>query len=194
MNNSDTGAQSVDFLTRLKPAERKIWIEYMNNGFVKIDAFATTNKSAIKGIAAGKNKNDYKVTCTRIFKRIMSVMTQEELLNQFGLGKERVMTELDSRLKANTDKYYQDIFVKTLEDNTTRMKATELLSRIHGMDKQVIVDDSKSKVEIYIPDNKRDTDTPEVITMPANVSDEMVKMIEHSNPGVKVILEDVDDE
>ena len=53
-------------------------------------------------------------------------------LEAAGLGEIRLLKELDSKLQAKVTKYYQDQSLGDHEDNTTQMRATELLAELLG--------------------------------------------------------------
>lgn len=145
-------------INSLKPTELAMWQEYLKNGFVKIDAFVKINKNARERMASGEitDKNHFYRQCSKYFKKIEAVIGQENLLEAHGLGTTRVMRELDKRLDAKTTKYWQGASLGEHTDNSTRMKATELLSRLNGMDKPAPENTGSAGVQFYIPDNGRD--------------------------------------
>ncbi len=79
-----------------------------------------------------------RVSACRMLKRILKKTTWPKLLEGSDLGELRFIRELDARLKAVVTKHYQDKVLGVFEDNGTRMRATELLGRVLGKDKQEI--------------------------------------------------------
>jgi len=64
----------------------------------------------------------------RYFKRIRQKLSYDDELQLFNLGKGRVLQEIEKRLNAE-----QTHNGENYPDNTTRMRATELLAKINGM-------------------------------------------------------------
>ena len=103
-------------------------------------------------------------SCQESGSRMMGVIRSKEgfheFLNRAGLGEEQIAIELKKRLNACTQKEYiveevtmyrgrrrtKKVVVEgaVREDNATRMRATELLARIHG--KEVTKVESESKI------------------------------------------------
>lgn len=50
------------------------------------------------------------------------------MLESAGLGEDRLAVEINKRLAAKVTKFHQDKIVCDVEDNATRMRATELLA------------------------------------------------------------------
>jgi len=67
------------------------------------------------------------------FRRVRGKLSKSEELELRNLGRSRVFEELEKRLNSLTTEFYQGKKVTDCEDNTTRMKATELLARINGL-------------------------------------------------------------
>jgi HSP20 family molecular chaperone IbpA len=58
------------------------------------------------------------------------------LLEAFDLGVDRLFHEINQRLGAQKTEFYEGRAVAEVEDNATRMRATELLADLHGVRKQ----------------------------------------------------------
>lgn len=72
-------------------------------------------------------------SASAFFKKARAKLSKSEELEMRNLGRSRVFAELEKRLNANVTEFYKGLKVTDCEDNTTRMKATELLARINGL-------------------------------------------------------------
>jgi len=70
--------------------------------------------------------------------RIKDNYDWERLLDEAGLGEERIYAKLEELLEATTVKHYKDQELGPYTDNATRMRALELLVDLHGRRKQVV--------------------------------------------------------
>lgn len=75
---------------------------------------------------------------SRLMKRIKEKCDWEKLLEEAGLGWERIMSKLSELLEAETTKFYFGKAVANITDNSTRMRAVELLADLHGLRKQEV--------------------------------------------------------
>lgn len=71
-------------------------------------------------------------------RKIKEKYNWEKLLDEAGLGWERIMSKLTEMLDANTERFYQDQSLGVFTDNTNRMRALELLVDLHGFRKQEV--------------------------------------------------------
>lgn len=70
--------------------------------------------------------------------RIKDKYDWDRLLDEAGLGYERIYAKLEEMLEAKTTKHYKGIEIGEFTDNGTRMRALELLVELHGMRRQVV--------------------------------------------------------
>lgn len=85
---------------------------------------------------------------SRAFSRIYSVISTLPITEQLeicGLGKTRLWTELNKRLNAKTPIFWQKQQIAVIDDNTVQQRATELLAKIHGVDKGEAFKDGENK-------------------------------------------------
>jgi hypothetical protein len=89
-------------------------------GLSDLQAYKTLFPNATEKTAAA--------AACRYFKRVRGKLNHDDELSLFNLGRGRVYQELNKRLEAECgtgDEHYPD--------NSTRMRATELLAKINGM-------------------------------------------------------------
>lgn len=90
-----------------------------------LQAYKKTFPNATPKTAAG--------AACRFFRRIREKLTQEQELALFDLGRGRFYRELEKRLDAQTPVFFQGKKIADIPDNTTRMKATDILAKINGV-------------------------------------------------------------
>ena len=104
-----------------------------------------------------------RVLASRQFRQIKERVDWPALLEASGLGEVRLLEELEKRLNAKSTKFYKDERHDDIEDNTTQMRATELLADLHGKRRAKVEvahsDAVEENVHIYLPDNGRDRAT-----------------------------------
>lgn len=74
-----------------------------------------------------------KAQACRYFRRIRDKLTTLQELELFNLGRGRFYKELEKRLNAETPIFYQGKKIDIIHDNTTQLKATELLAKLNGL-------------------------------------------------------------
>lgn len=144
----------ANILGKFKPKERKAWAAYLENGFKQTEAYISVTPSA-----QAHPEKDFRSTASKFFRKIKDKIGQENLLDAYDLGVDRVFRELEKGLNALYTKYYQNISLGNHTDNTNRQRARELLAKINGMDKSSVnVNHSGAvgSVHLYLPDNGRD--------------------------------------
>ena len=97
---------------------------------------------------------------SRMLKRIREKVDWPRLMESAGLGELRTLREVDARLKATKVEFYQGQIVKDkdgnpllLEDNGTRMRATELLVDLNGKRKLEISGPGGGPIPVRIIDD-----------------------------------------
>ncbi|MBQ7746505.1 MAG: hypothetical protein IJT92_03530 [Spirochaetia bacterium] len=71
----------------------------------------------------------------KFFAKARAKLNDQDRLKIYNLGADRLMMELDKRLNAKSPIIYQGRVTGQIDDNFTRQRATELLAKIHGIDK-----------------------------------------------------------
>ncbi len=100
-------------------------LELSFSGMSDVQAYQLTHPNATS-VSCNSNASHY-------FKRIRQKLTAIDELKYRNLSYSRVFEELEKRLNAMTTEFYQGKAVAECEDNTTRMRATELLAKINGL-------------------------------------------------------------
>ena len=78
------------------------------------------------------------IAAHKLMKRLKTKHDWDQLLSDAGLGYERIFPKLEEMLEAKYTKFYQDKSLGEFTDNSTRMRALELLVDLHGRRKQVM--------------------------------------------------------
>jgi hypothetical protein len=107
----------------ITPMEARFFLAYIN-GKTLTDAYLSIRPKVTRK-SAGQCGH-------RLLDQIKQKASWHELLNAADLGPTRLVREVDRRLRAETTHFYQDKAVADVEDNATRMRATELLARMLG--------------------------------------------------------------
>ena len=113
----------------LSEKDRRAIYLHLCLGYSQVKAYAETHPNQTK-YSQDKNSSTY-------FKRVMATfdtlpfMARLEICH---LGKDRVLTELTKRLESETHIFHEGIEVSKVPDNKVRMQATELLTKITGVD------------------------------------------------------------
>jgi len=135
---------------KLTARERKFFIEYIETGDVT---------GSYLHISPDSKKENAAKSGSRLLRKIKDKVSWEQLLSEAGLGADRLLYELEQRLKAKTTKHYQDKSLGEFEDNNTRMRATELLSDILGVkQKEISIDHTYHGHVVLIPAEARSID------------------------------------
>ena len=85
-----------------------------------------------------KNLKNPDSAATKMMKRIRSKYNFNALLNESGLGYERLIFKMAELLEAKNTKFYQDESLGEFPDNATQMQAAKTLAEMHGLLKQVV--------------------------------------------------------
>jgi hypothetical protein len=120
---------AVKEIEKLTIRERKFFEAYLRTG-KQITAFQ-------EAFPNSKLKKPDVAAC-KLMRRIKDKHDWERLLEEAGLGFERIYTKLEELLEATTVKHYKDKEVGIYTDNATRIRALELLVDLHGLRKQVL--------------------------------------------------------
>jgi hypothetical protein len=116
-------------LNRLTPREQTFFRAYVKG---------KTQKDAYLEAFPGTNEESASTLSGRLMKRIQAKVDWPKMLESAGLGETRLAREIEARLTAMETKFYQAQVIGDFEDNGTRMRATELLSRLLGKDKAAL--------------------------------------------------------
>ena len=117
----------MDLQEKLKPVELEA-LRLTLHGKSEVQAYMVTHPKAGKKSAAS---NAYK-----FFKRAREKLSISDRLELYNLGVDRIFSTLDKMLNAEYDITYQGKKTGRAADNQTRMKALELLIKIHGLEIQ----------------------------------------------------------
>lgn len=107
----------------ITPLEARFFLAYIS-GKTLTDAYLEVRPNVTRD-SAGRGGH-------LLLKRIKRKASWNDLLNTADLGPTRLLREVDKRLRAETTHFFQDKAVTDVEDNATRMRATELLARLLG--------------------------------------------------------------
>jgi hypothetical protein len=116
-------------VNRLTPRDRIFLLGYIE-GKTATDAYLVIRPEVTRETA--------RVLACRMLKRILKKVDWPRLLEEAGLGEMRLVRELNKRLNAMITKYWQDKSLGDFEDNSTRMRATELLADLLGKRKSEV--------------------------------------------------------
>lgn len=137
--------------TVLTPRERKFLYLYLEKSdfsgrvaYEKLTEGKTTGAAAVVG-------------GSRYLKRIREKLPWTEVLNTVDLDDFYLARKVKEMCEAMKTEFYQGEAVTDVTDNSTRMKAIELLARLRGKDKIKLEAELSGGVQVYVPDNKRDT-------------------------------------
>lgn len=97
------------------------------NGKSDVQAYRMTHPKASKRTAL--------TAACKFFAKARLKLSDSDRLKIYNLGIDRLLVEIEKRLNAQTDIIFQGRKTGKTDDNFTRMRATELLARIHGLDK-----------------------------------------------------------
>lgn len=81
---------------------------------------------------AGLTAEKARAPASRMLARIKTKVDWPRLLEAVDLGELRLFRELERKLKAMTTKFYEDRAIIDVEDNSTQMRAVELLADLLG--------------------------------------------------------------
>jgi len=123
------GRYGIKETDRLTTGERRFFFAYLKTG-KQIDAYALAFPL--------KQLKKPEVAACKLMKRIKAKYDWNRLLNEVGLGYERILSKLEELLEAKYTKFYQDQELGDFTDNGTRMRALELLTDLHGLRKQIL--------------------------------------------------------
>lgn len=118
-------------IQRLTVKERRYFYAYLKTGS-QTAAF----KKAFPVKAQELKKPD--LAGHKIMHRIKDKYDWDRLLDEAGLGYERIYAKLEEMLEATMVKHYKGEELGPYTDNATRMRALELLVELHGRRRQVV--------------------------------------------------------
>ena len=127
MTDEERNESYFDAIKQMTPRERRFWFCYLE------DLNASNAYRKLKGVPC-KDSTAWSGG-SKMLKRVKEKIGEQNLLDAFNLGVERLYHELDQRLKAKVTKFWQEVDLGEFEDNSTRMRATELLADILGLRK-----------------------------------------------------------
>lgn len=128
-------------MQKLTSRERRFLIKYLECGHIGNAYLYISPKTKVSNSFASGS---------RLMKNIKTKISWDQLLEEAGLGETRLMMELDKRLNAEHERFYQDKSLGTFEDNQTRMKATDLLADILGVKKREVKIDNTYRGHIFL--------------------------------------------
>lgn len=120
----------------LKPRESKFV-----GKFIELGGKRGAVKEAYQFISPGVKDSTAEVNGSKMMKRIMAKLEDPDYLDEWGLGKPRVLAKLDQLLEAEntqivkykTGQYSEGVKEVTSPDNATQMKAVTLAAEINRM-------------------------------------------------------------
>lgn len=121
----------------MTPTERRAWELYLYHGYNQTQAYIETHKAAQEALRIDRDK-DYRRQASRYFLNIKNKLSERGLLEAYDLGDDRLFRELNERLESMKTEFYKGKPIAECIDNTTRMRATELLADILGRRKHII--------------------------------------------------------
>lgn len=121
-------------MTEIQKLTAKERIFFYN--YLKVGTLAGAFRKAFPSKAATMKKPD--LAGHKLMRRIKKKYDWDRLLDEAGLGYERIYAKLEELLEATMIKHYRGQELGPYTDNATRMRALELLVELHGRRRQVV--------------------------------------------------------
>lgn len=143
----------------LSPRERRFLEHWLGEGMTQVDAYLEASKRPDGSYPC--SRGTAYVNASKMVKRLRSYPAQfQAILASAGLDDYAFAGHLNRMLRATRTEFYQGKPVAECEDNTTQMRATELLADILGHRKNAVELSGSLGLKGYIGVSPDDWDKP----------------------------------